>query len=80
MPRTVYNQKSNFLLVGSGIKTIYSPSNKKVFVKVLQYLKINRNFSNSKLDKKNRKNFDLTTHGKMSKNSKKIKNSYLSTF
>ena len=39
MPRTVYNQKSNFLLVGSGTTTTYSPSNTEFsFIKVFQYI------------------------------------------
>ena len=33
MPRTVYNQESQVLLVGSGATTTYSPSNTKFSLK-----------------------------------------------
>ena len=37
MPSTVYNQKSHFLLVGSGTTTTYGTSNTKFVNKVFQY-------------------------------------------
>ena len=36
MPRTVYNQEHQFLLVGFGATTTFSPSDTKIFIKVFQ--------------------------------------------
>ena len=43
VPRTVYNQKGRFLLVGSETTTTYSYLNTNF------HLKVNRNFLNSRL-------------------------------
>ena len=54
VPRTVYNQDSHFLLVGSGTITTYSPSYKKIFNVVFQYILksiesfLIQNYSNAK--------------------------------
>ena len=74
MPRTVYNQERQFLLVGFGTTTTYIPSDTKIFIKVFQrilksiktFLIQNYLYSNAKKTKTNKTikkqtNFDLTT-------------------
>ena len=55
MPRTVYNLKRQFLLVGFGTITTNSPLNRNVLLKYFD-LKINRNIFDSKIFINNAKN------------------------
>ena len=77
MTRTVYNQKSHFLLIGSGTTTTYNDSNTKFLLKVLHYIlkstKLfliqNYFYSNAKKYKLDEilTNFDLTTDSQIEK-------------
>ena len=66
MPRTVYNQSSHLLLVGSGTTTTYSPSNTELSLKYFNIQSIFKTFSkvipkNKNKTKKAGTNFDLIT-------------------